>query len=223
MKTRPFAALLAACCMQAGAIDLAAGGGMFRLPLASMRDVRFQSTVHQQYDFSCGSAAVATLLSYHYGYPVSEQQVFQEMFARGDQNQIRRAGFSLLDMKRYLDARGFLADGFEQPLAKLLEAGLPAIVLVSENGYHHFVVIKGMAGGRVLLGDPASGTHALALGAFERIWLNRLLFVVHNRPAQARFNTVADWRAAPRAQLGEAIARDGLGNVTLPMHSNGDK
>ena len=47
------------------------------------------------------------------------------MFVRGDQAKIKREGFSLLDMKRYLEAHGFEADGFEEPLDKLAEARHP--------------------------------------------------------------------------------------------------
>ena len=203
-------------------LELPAGGGFFALPVASVKAVRYQGTVHQQYDFSCGSAAVATLLSYHYGYAVDEQRVFSEMFAHGDQARIRREGFSLLDMKRYLAQHGFTADGYELPLAKLVEARYPAIVLVSDQGYLHFVVVKGVAGGRVLLGDPASGTRAMSVAGFEAIWRNGLLFVIHGARGAARFNAAADWRAAPRAPLADAIDRRSLADVTLPKNGAGN-
>jgi predicted double-glycine peptidase len=135
---------------------------------------------------------------------------------RGDQPRIRREGFSLLDMKRYLATRGFTADGFEQPLDKLAQAGLPAIVLVADNGYRHFVVIKGVQGERVLLGDPAGGTRALSRQGFEAIWQNRLLFVIHGRPGKPHFNETVDWRVAPQAMLSEGILRDSLRDVTVP-------
>ncbi|MFP4904453.1 peptidase C39, partial [Paraburkholderia sp. BR14261] len=38
-----------------------------KLPLHSMRDLRYRSIVSQQYDYSCGAAALATLLKYGYG------------------------------------------------------------------------------------------------------------------------------------------------------------
>ncbi len=44
------------------------------------------------------------------------------------------------------------------PLEKLDNEGVPAIVLINERGYHHFVVVKGYKNGRVLVGDPARGT-----------------------------------------------------------------
>src|SRR5690606_15568794 len=120
-----------------------------------LKEARFRTTLPQQYDFSCGSAATATLLTFQYGYPVSEEDVFVQMYRNGDQRKIQTEGFSLLDMRRYLESQGFTADGFELPLDKLLEEGLPAIVLLNDRGYRHFVVVKGLRDGRVLLGDPA--------------------------------------------------------------------
>ncbi|RZL86930.1 MAG: peptidase C39 [Variovorax sp.] len=200
----------------------ALGTGDVVLPITSMKQARMARTLIQKYDFSCGSAAVATLLTHHYGYPVSEQMVFEEMYAGGDRQKIHREGFSLLDMKRYLAAHGFEADGFEQPLDKLSEARVPAIVLISENGYHHFVVVKGLQDERVLIGDPAQGTRALPRKTFEAAWKNGLLFVIHNRMDAARFNLAADWRVAPRAPLGDGVSRDGMTTISIPKLGSGN-
>ncbi|HJV01712.1 MAG TPA: C39 family peptidase [Burkholderiaceae bacterium] len=203
-------------------LELPAGGGLFALRVVGLSAMRYQSTVHQQYDFSCGSAAVATLLRYHYDFPADEQQVFAEMYAQGEQARIRREGFSLLDMKRYLARHGFTADGYALPLARLVQARYPAIVLVSDHGYQHFVVVKGVAEGRVLLGDPAVGTRAMSEAAFEAIWRNRLLFVIHGWRGTARFNAVGDWRAAPRAPLTDPFESRGLADITLPKNGPGN-
>ena len=220
----------------AGAADIGAFGTRFDVPLVSMREARFQRTLHQQYDFSCGSAAVATLLTHHYDYPVTEEYVFEQMYQQGDQQKIRKEGFSLLDIKRFLASRGFLADGFQLPLDKLAEAGFPAIVLVAEKGYRHFVVVKGLDQNRVLIGDPAGGTRAMPRSSFEAIWQGRLLFVIHGRAMPsapglvategamqvARFNDADDWRAAPQAPLGLAISRSGLDQLTMPKNDGGN-
>lgn len=208
----------------AGAAELPmpVGGGSYALPVTSLQAARFRSTVRQEHDFSCGSAAVATLLTWHYDTPVSEQEVFSAMYTSGDQQTIRREGFSLLDMKRYLARRGFIADGYLQPLDKLAQAGYPAIVRIVENGYLHFVVIKGIDGERVLLGDPAGGTRAMRRDAFEVVWPDKLLFVIHNWPGQPQFNLKADWTVAPRAPLGEAINRASLTDLTLPKNGSGN-
>lgn len=223
-------ALLLAFCLgmgsspsHAGTIDLPFQvGGAYAVPAISLKEARYLATVRQQYDFSCGSAALSTLLTHHYQLPVTEQEVFEAMFVHGDKDKIRREGFSLLDMKRYLEGRGFHADGFEAPLDKLAEAGIPAIVLVNESGYNHFVVVKGMRAGRVLIGDPAAGTRAVGREAFEGMWTNRILFVIAASPRPASFNASSDWKVARRAPLDTGVARDGLQGVVLPRHGPTD-
>lgn len=210
-----WALLAALAAPPAGALDLPWAGGGVRLGVTSLKEARFQTTVPQQFDFSCGSAAVATLLSHHYGVPVTEQAVFEQMVAHGDVERIRREGFSLLDMRTYLVSRGFEADGFEAPLDQLARSALPAVVLIAERGYHHFVVLKGLRDGRVLLGDPATGTRAMAREDFERVWVDRVLFVIHSHQDVARFNQEADWSRAPAPPWASARQLEG-GRSLLP-------
>lgn len=211
------AAGLAAAAAQAGPLELPFQiGGAYNVPVQSIHEARFAATVRQQYDFSCGSAALSTLLTYQYGHPVTEDQVFEEMYRLGDQAKIRVEGFSLLDMKRYLEAHGFEADGFQESLDKLAGANIPAIVLINESGYNHFVVVKGVRDARVLIGDPAGGTRALTRSAFEAAWVNQILFVISNRQDSAAFNAAADWHAAPRSPLAEGISRAGLSTIVMP-------
>ena len=139
-----------------------------------------------------------------------------------NQARIRKEGFSLLDMRRYLRSKGYEADGFELPLDKLQQENVPAIVLLNDRGYRHFVVVKGLRDGRVLLGDPARGTRAMPRSRFEALWDNRVMFVVHNQRQRARFNQARDWQTAPPAPLDMGIQRDGLRNVTVPRRGPGD-
>lgn len=194
--------------------------GGFNLQVLSVKEARFTTTQRQQFDFSCGSAAVATLLTHHYGVPTDERTVFSQMYARGDQAKIRKEGFSMLDMKRYLEALGYKADGFQLPVDRLATERVPAIVLLSERGYRHFVVVKGVVRGRVLLGDPAMGTRAMSLERFQRLWVNNILFVVYNRRETARFNDAADWRVAPGAPLHLAVDRERMLD-SLPVRRAG--
>ncbi len=203
--------------VEAGSVELPIQvGGGYSVPTTSLKETRFRATVRQQYDFSCGSAALSTLLTYQYGYPVPEQVVFEEMFQLGDQAKIQQEGFSLLDLKLFLEKHGFHADGFEAPLEKLESVGIPAIVLLKENGYSHFVVVKGIREGRVLIGDPAGGTRVMTRNHFESIWMNQILFVISNKTDIARFNVAADWSSAPRAPLIDGVNRDGLAGTLLP-------
>jgi predicted double-glycine peptidase len=196
-------------------VPVQAGGG-FSVQVSSVKEARQRRTVIQQLDFSCGSAALATLLTHHYRFPVSEQVVFEAMYSSGDAEKIRVEGFSMLDMKRVLHANGFEADGFEASLDRLAEARLPAIALINEKGYGHFVVIKGLRSGRVLFGDPASGLRVLPRRAFESLWTNRILFVISSHQEAALFDSDADWLSLPRAPLTAGVLREGLAGVVIP-------
>jgi hypothetical protein len=79
-----------------------------------------------------------------------------------------------------------------------------------------------MRDGRVLIGDPATGTRAVDRASFEASWVNRILFVIHNRKELARFNQDADWIAAPRAPLAASVPREGLGGIMLPKFGAND-
>jgi len=204
----------------AHALDLAVVGRV-NVPVTSLKDLKFQRTLRQQYDYSCGAAALATLLSHHYQTPTPEQDVFQQMYASGDKTKIHKEGFSLLDMQRFLATRGFRADGFKLPIEKLIAEKLPAIVLITDRGFNHFVVIKGAEDGRILIGDPSTGNRVVSMARFEEIWRNKILFVIHSHKDQVAFNTPEDWRGAPRAPLGTGMHQDQL-SATLPKFGPGD-
>lgn len=189
------------------------------LPIRTIKEIRhelaFRTTLHQKFDFSCGSAALATLLTYQYGRPVDEATVFQAMYAAGDQAKIRVEGFSLLDMKRYLDAHGYRSDGVQVSLDELTAARVPAIALISDNGYKHFVVVKGRQGDRIVLGDPALGTRIVTREQFESLWQGGIFFVIRDHRELARFNDPADWHARLLAPLATGIQREGPGAFSL--------
>lgn len=202
------AAALASCASAPGegraAFATAPGAiGDIALPIASVEDQRFATVVRQRYDFSCGSAALATLLHYHYRGRQDEAQVFRGMWLEGDREQIRRLGFSLLDMKRYLAANGIEADGFQVSLEEVASAGVPGIALINVNGYRHFVVVKGVADGEVLVGDPALGLRTMPAEEFRTAW-NGVYFALNSNLAagRAHFNRDAQWASFSRAPLG---------------------
>ncbi len=218
MRTQLLAAILLLClagAARAGSVQVPTLGGINVPGIESIRERAFSRTVHQQFDFSCGSAAVATLLTYQYGDPVTEQDVFQAMWDHGDQAKIRQDGFSLLDMKRYLDARGYQSNGYEVPIEKLIENSVPAVMLISDHGYNHFVVIKGLSKDRVLLGDPSAGARVMSRERFQEILVTPIVFVITDQRQRATFNGRTDWRTEPLAPLGTAMSAARLAQETV--------
>ncbi|MFC2952272.1 C39 family peptidase [Marinicaulis aureus] len=201
---------------RAGDIDFFVGGASARVPVVSMAERKFTTVVRQQYDFSCGSAALATLLTFHYDRETSETDAFKAMWEVGDQNRIRELGFSLLEMKRYLESLNLKADGFVLSLDRVQEIGVPGIALVDVRGYKHFVVIKGITDEVVLIGDPSSGVVSLPRNIFEQRWDGTILFIRSDvvRGKQS-FNQVADWRLAPSAPHDRALDDESLQSLYL--------
>lgn len=206
---------------EALALDMidVAGGANFSVQGKSFAERRFNTVYRQQFDFSCGSAALASLLTFHYDDVVGERSVFIDMFEHGDQEKIKREGFSMLDMKLYLERRGYRSDGFKISLDQLYYTGNPAITIINHNGYMHFVIIKGVDEYKVLLGDPALGVKSMNRDEFDKMWGNRILFLIHdNRDPEVSYRKVHQEWAGRVAPLGEAVDRTSLGvfNVLRP-------
>lgn len=206
-----------------GGVPLAGIAAGISVPVTSLRELRFHRVVRQQYDFSCGAAAVATLLRYYYDDPVDERTVFDAMLADADAEVVREQGFSLLDMKHYLDARGYPSDGYRVGLDALLATGIPAIALIDTDGYRHFVVIKGVTAAEVLVGDPALGLQVHRRGDFEAMW-NGLLFLVRERMDDARehFNAAELWAVRSPPPWEQALQLRGLDSLLLNLPRAGD-
>ncbi|MEH6648999.1 MAG: C39 family peptidase [Motiliproteus sp.] len=156
----------------------------------SVLEFRLNNVVRQQWELSCAAAALATILRYQHGVPVTERSVAlaminrEEYLANPDLVRLRQ-GFSLLDLKRFVDSRGYEGVGLGQlSLTDLIERA-PIIVPVNLQGYPHFVVFRGATQDRVLLADPAFGNVTLSINKFTNGWIDyqdigRVGFVVTN-------------------------------------------
>ena len=73
-------------------------------------EIRYRNIVRQAYDYSCGSAALTTILQHYLGRNFQERQVMEGLLHYGESDRIvDRRGFSMLDMKRLVTALGFPA------------------------------------------------------------------------------------------------------------------
>ena len=140
---------------------------------------QFRGIVRQAYDYSCGSAALTTLLNGYAGTNLTEKETMDGLLKYGEYNRIiERRSFSLLDMKRYATALGYTSGGYRGQIKDLIALDKPAIVPISYGGFKHFVVYKGFYDGRVYVADPALGNISFNLDRFEEIWDNNTLFIV---------------------------------------------
>ncbi|MGH8546045.1 MAG: C39 family peptidase, partial [Gammaproteobacteria bacterium] len=142
----------------------------------TLKELRDQYVVKQQLDYSCGAAALATLMVHYYGEHTSEKDILEllnarlETMTKEEQARKTRVGFSLLDLKIVAQQKGYRAAGFRLTIDQLPQLLAPVIVHVQPFGYYHFAVLRGMVGDRVYLADPARGNLRMSIERFLDEW-----------------------------------------------------
>lgn len=146
-------------------------------PVRSLIERRHQNVVLQRWELSCAAAALATVLRYQHGIPVTERSVALGLINReeyiANPALVRlRQGFSLLDLKRFVDALGYEGIGLGRLAFPDLLERAPIIVPVYLRGYPHFVVFRGATSDTVLLADPAFGNVTMPIHKFVNGWID---------------------------------------------------
>ena len=177
---------------------LIAGTAAAQPTVKSLLEMRRENVVMQEWDLSCGAAALTTLLKYQHGEQITEKEVAtglmnREEYIKDPTLVRRREGFSLADLKRNADGRGYQGVGYGRLHLKDLVAKAPIIVPIMTRGYNHFVIFRGMRGNRVLLADSAWGNRTMLADEFMESWidypkLGRIGFVVQRRDGVAETN-----------------------------------
>ena len=166
-----------------GEVNIEMGVGINRsisYNLRPLSEFKKDKVVKQSYDYSCGSAALATILNYNFGEDLDETQVIQGLMEHGDREKIeKRRAFSLLDMKRFIKVLGYKGVGYRAELEDLKTLKEPGIVPVEIFGYRHFVVLKGISDNHVFVADPSQGNSSFDLNKFKSMWKEHIVFIVY--------------------------------------------
>jgi hypothetical protein len=149
--------------------------------IRSLKEIRDEGVVKQRWDVSCGAAALSTLLTYDFKDNTPETSIVVWLLHRVDAGRVRsRGGFSLLDLKHFAEARGYHAEAFSgMSIEDLALEKTSVIVPIRVKGFDHFVVVKGIYAGHVIVGDPGFGNMTMRVDRFEALWKNGIVFVVH--------------------------------------------
>jgi uncharacterized protein len=184
------------------------GGALFNVPRKSIVDLRYTNIVRQRFDLSCGAAAVATLLNYFYGEKLDEKEAIEQIIKFGDKAKIEKDGFSMLELKRFGDSKGYVVQGFKitKPDA-ITEIKIPFLTLINSRGYNHFVIVKGTKDGVVYIADPAFGNRSRPLAEFKEEWSNIILvYLSKTKKPQNEFALDAGIKA-PTGQVVQLLDR----------------
>jgi uncharacterized protein len=137
----------------------------------SLLEMRQEGVIIQQWDNSCGAAALATILTYHQVFPITEAQVARGMLRQTDALGVKHRGeFSLLDMKRFAAEIGFDSDGYSGMALEDLAARAPMTIPIRVRGYNHFVVVRKVTSDHIDIADPGFGGYRMPRASFVKIW-----------------------------------------------------
>ena len=153
-------------------------GATVRKPVESMREAKFRHLVRQQTDYSCDAASLATILRHAYHLNADEATVIEGMMGLADPEVVRERGFSLLDIKRYVESIGMRGRGYRVNEERLRSLRVPGLILMDVQGFRHFVVLKTVNDDMVELGDPILGNRRMKVDEFMAAWPSRAIFVV---------------------------------------------
>jgi uncharacterized protein len=199
------------------------GGAREEVRVKSLRALRDAGVVKQGYDYSCGAASLATLLTFGLNDPVTEDTLLRELISPLPPDRLaalQHDGLSLLDLQRLAQARGHKAQGFRIGSGQLGKLSYPAIVFIRPHGYRHFAVFKGLRGDRIHLADPSLGNVRMPLYRFLDMWADKagrgVIFVVERAGA--------DWPEHFALQLAggsdappEALSAAGMREIGKPF------
>lgn len=200
------ASLLGACGeIKSSATTLEIGDVRVLVGAASFKDRRDRHVVKQAFDYSCGAAALATLLTYGFDDPAGEREILAAMLAtlaEEEEASRKKEGFSLLDMQRVAQQRGYRAQGFRLAPEFLDELAGPVIVFIEPRGYEHFAVLRGVRGKTAYLADPSRGNVREPRYAFLDMWLGEdgkgVVFVIEPEDGDVPARPLLAVRAADR-------------------------
>jgi len=153
-------------------------GAVLTQRVESMQERRFRNVVRQHTDYSCGAAALATILRYAYHLEADEGTVIEGMMGVSDPQLVHQRGFSLLDIKRYVESMGMRGRGYRVNEERLRSLRVPGLVLMDVRGFRHFVVLKQVRGDVVDVADPILGNRSIPVSEFLQAWPSRAVFVV---------------------------------------------
>jgi predicted double-glycine peptidase len=154
----------------------------FRQHVESWQGLKRQNVVMQQREYSCGAAALATLLRYYWDDTSATEAKYltelAKMLSPADNADRIQNGLTLTDLRRLAVQTGYLASIGTLTFDKLTESKVPLVLGVTVQEYRHFVVYRGTDGQYVYLADPMRGNIRTPIWQFKTQWQQNAVLAV---------------------------------------------
>ncbi len=145
-------------------------------PIKSWIEFKNENLTRQDYDYSCGSASLSTLLKYYYDQNISEIDVLEAVLEMKGIGKEKKKGLedgdmalSFMDLSEYVKTKGFKAVGLALDLDALKKLKMPVILFVKIRKNEHFTIYRGMDDQNVYLSDPSFGNTKIKISKFMEI------------------------------------------------------
>jgi len=139
-----------------------------------------ERVVMQQYDYSCGASAMATMLRYYFNDAVSELDILNDvdvLFTNDELQVIRERGLSFLELERLAQNRGYQSVSVELTPEAARSLQGPIIIYLKTPDYQHFAVLRQVINGTAYLADPSRGNVVLPFLQLLEHWHGEALIL----------------------------------------------
>jgi predicted double-glycine peptidase len=150
-------------------------------PIKSWVEFKNDNLVRQKYDYSCGSASLATIMHHFYNQNMSEKSILNDVLKmkglekknREDLEDDKTISLSFFELSQYVKSKGFKAVGLALDLESLKKLKAPVILFVKIRKNEHFTVFKGIDKNYVYLADPSFGNTKIRVSKFKEMFYQR--------------------------------------------------
>ena len=152
-----------------------------------------EGMIRQEFDYSCGSSSLATILKFFFNEKFTEKDVLDWVLEKRrliDKNcknnkkekckvkklkELEKKDFKLsfFDLAEFAKEKGYKAIALALNIEELRKLKVPAIVFVKIRRNEHFTVYKGMDDKFVYLADPSFGNIKVRIGKFKEMFYTR--------------------------------------------------
>jgi len=150
-----------------------AEGVPFGAKLKSWNYYKWENITRQKFDFSCGAAALSTMMTAYFNDPVPESIILALLIVQlkpEDMEDRQLNGFSMLDIQNLAATIGYDVAGVKLPFKAINKLNGPIMVVLRENENEHFVVLKGVDEHKAYLADSVRGNIRMPLFRFFDQW-----------------------------------------------------
>jgi len=149
-------------------------------PIKSWIELKNENLTRQEYDYSCGSASLSTILKYYYDLDVGEKEILDTVLkskgydiSKKDKLEDGDTSLSFLDLADYVNTKGLKAIGLALDLESLSKLKAPVILFVKIRKSEHFTIYKNMDKNYVYLADPSFGNIKVKVSKFKEMFYQR--------------------------------------------------